>query len=159
MRPANFPTVRLGQVALLIYQQSAFLLNPQNYLTLKDIKSCLKLTQTHYFKNHYQLDGTKIEKDISFGESSKENIIINSVAPFFFFYSKKLALPDYSDLALDLLSQSSFEKNQKTRLFSAKKHELQNAADSQAIINLYDNYCTKKQCLKCGIGTDILKTK
>lgn len=159
MRPANFPTVRLVQFALLIHQQNGFLLNPQNYLTLSDIKSCLKLIPTHYFKNHYQLDGTTIEKDISFGESSKENIIINSIAPFFFFYSKKLALSNYTDIALELLSQCSFEKNQKTKLFIVKQQQLQNAADSQALINLYDNYCIKKQCLKCGIGTDILKFK
>ncbi len=159
MRPANFPTVRLVQFALLIHQQNAFLLNPQNYLTLSDIKSCLKLIPTQYFKNHYQLDGTTIEKDISFGESSKENIIINSIAPFFFFYSKKLALSNYTDIALELLSQCSFEKNQKTKLFIVKQQKLQNAADSQALINLYDNYCIKKQCLTCGIGTDILKFK
>ncbi|MDX2174578.1 MAG: DUF2851 family protein [Bacteroidota bacterium] len=159
MRPANFPTLRLVQFALLIHQQNAFILSPQNYLTLNDIKSCLNVTPTHYFKNHYQLDGTEIEKDISFGELSKENIIINSIAPFFFFYSKKLAIPNYSDLAIELLNQCSFEKNQKTKLFLAKKQQLQNAADSQGLINLYDNYCTKKQCLKCGIGMDILKSR
>lgn len=158
MRPANFPTVRLIQFALLIHQQSIFLLNPQNYTQLKDIKLCLELKPTHYFKNHYQLDGNEIEKQISFGNSSKENIVINTLAPFFFFYAKKLMQPNYSDIAIDLLMQCDFEKNQKTKLFITKKQQLQNAADSQALINLYDNYCIKKQCLKCGIGASILKS-
>jgi len=40
-------------------------------------------------------------------------------------------------------------------LFETRKDILKTAADSQAIINLYDNYCVKKHCLKCGIGSAI----
>ncbi len=157
MRPANFPTLRLSQFALLIHQQSHFLLNPQRFITIKIIKQCLRLEPKYYFKNHYNLDGNENKNDNSFGESSIQNVIINSVAPFFFFYAKKLEQPNYIDLAIDLLMQCSFESNQKTKLFVAKQLLLQNAADSQAVINLYDNYCTKKLCLKCSIGVSILK--
>jgi hypothetical protein len=157
MRPANFPTLRLAQFALLINQHKEFLLYPQNYSSYNQILSNLKLEPTNYFKNHYKPDGNEISKSIVFGNLAKENIIINTLAPFFFFFSKKQLQPHYSDLALDLLSQCGFEKNQKTKLFLLKKSILKNAADSQGIINLYDNYCTKKQCLKCGIGTTILK--
>jgi len=90
------------------------------------------------------------------GETSVENILINTVAPFFFFYSKKLEKPLYSELAINLLMHSSFEKSAKTELFDSKKTCLKSAADSQAIINLYDQYCSKKLCLKCGIWASFI---
>lgn len=159
MRPANFPTLRLAQFALLIRQSKEFLFHPQNFSSYNELFAQLKLEPDQYFKNHYKPDGNEVPQDIMFGDSAKENIIINTIAPFFFFYSKKLNQSHYSDKAIDLLVKCGFEKNQKTKLFTAKKLQLKNALDSQGLINLYDNYCTKKQCLKCGIGTDILKSK
>ena len=111
----------------------------------------------NYIKNHYVLDGKTLEKELSLGETSAENIIINTFAPFFFFYSKKMAKPELSDLAIELLGKSAFEINAKSKLFNAKQESIASAADSQAIINLYDNYCSKKRCLNCGIGAAILK--
>jgi hypothetical protein len=159
MRPANFPTLRLAQFALLIHQSKEFLLHPQNFTSYNQVLAQLKLEPHQYFKNHYKPDGNEVANDIVFGDSAKENIIINSIAPFFFFYSKKMVQPNYVDLALDLLAECGFEKNQKSKLFLAKKSQLKNAMDSQGLINLYDNYCTKKQCLKCGIGSGILKSR
>lgn len=159
MRPANFPTVRLAQFALLIHQQSQFLLNPQSYIDFKSVLNCLKLESDNYFKNHYKPDGNKITNNIVFGEVSKENVIINTIAPFFFFYSKKTFQPNFSDYALEFLARCGVEKNKKTKLFPGKQAILKNASDSQGIINLYDNYCSKKQCLKCGIGIYILKSE
>jgi hypothetical protein len=61
------------------------------------------------------------------------------------------------DLAIELLNKCDFEQNAKTKLFAEKKTVLKTAADSQAAINLFDNYCRKKACLKCGVATFLLK--
>ncbi len=159
MRPANFPTLRLAQFALLVTKQTTFILNPQQFISISEIKKQLVLKPKYYFKNHYQLDGTTLQRTTSFGEASKESIVINTLAPFFFFYSKKSSKPNFCDIAIELLSQCKFENNLKSKLFMQKKQQLQNAADSQALLNLYDHYCVKKHCLKCGIGTAILKTE
>jgi hypothetical protein len=158
LRPANFPNVRLAQFAQLMHKKSTFLLNPEQANDFDGIKNLLMIKLEGYWKNHYVLDGKTLEKELSLGETSAENIIINTFAPFFFFYSKKMAKPELSDLAIELLSKSTFEVNAKSKLFEAKKESLASAADSQAIINLYDNYCSKKSCLNCGIGVAILKT-
>jgi len=34
---------------------------------------------------------------------------------------------------------------------------IKTAFDSQASIELYNNYCTQKRCLKCNVGIEILK--
>ncbi|MES2678477.1 MAG: DUF2851 family protein [Bacteroidota bacterium] len=156
LRPANFPDLRLGQFALLLHKKRELLTNPQSFISVAEIKNIFKLQPQGYWKNHYTIGGKTLEKDLALGETSAENIVINTLAPFLFFYSKKFAKPRLSDLAIELLANTAFEKNAKTRLFDARKDSLRSAADSQAVINLYDHYCVKKKCLNCGIGTSVL---
>lgn len=158
LRPANFPVLRLAQFAALIYKSSELLTSPQNFTSFKQIKKMLKVPLEGYWKNHCTIGGRQLKRDLSMGDQSIENIIINSLAPFFFFYGKQLLKPAYNELALELLAGATFENNVKTRLFGAKQISLKTAAESQAIINLHDNYCVTKQCLKCGIGTNILRS-
>lgn len=156
MRPANFPNLRLAQVAMLVYTHPSLFTQPQNLMDYEMLLSALQPGLDGYWKNHYKIDGKHLEKDLAFGKSSAENVIINTFVPFFFFYSKKLAKPEYSDFAITLLNSCKMEANAKTRLFATKKACLVSAADSQAIINLYDKYCVQRKCIKCGIAAAIL---
>ena len=54
------------------------------------------------------------------------------------------------------LNGKQFELNLKTKLFKAKDKVLKTSVESQALINLYDNYCIHKKCLNCGIASAIL---
>ncbi len=155
LRPANFPDLRLGQFALLVHKKPGLFTNPQGFSNVADIKNTFKMQAQGYWKNHYSIGGKAIDKDLALGETSAQNIVINTLAPILFYYSKKFAKPRLSELSIELLANTPFEKNAKTRLFETRKDILKTAADSQAIINLYDNYCVKKHCLKCGIGSAI----
>lgn len=157
LRPANFPTLRLAQFAQLLHSNPQLFLNPHQFNTSKELKNALNIQLQGYWKNHYSLDAAATFKDLTFGKTSVENLIINSFAPFYFFYGKKLAKEEFTQLALDLLADCAPEENQKTKLFAVKKEQLKSAADTQALINLYDNYCVSKSCLKCGIAASILK--
>jgi hypothetical protein len=156
LRPANFPTLRLAQFACLIHTQSALFTSPQTFSDYVQLIQTLKIKLEGYWRNHYSLDGNLVEKDLTLGDMSAENVIINTFAPFFFFYSKRLAKPGFMEYSLALLNACKKEDNAKTKLFSAKKELLLNAAGTQALINLYDNYCRNKACLKCGIAASIL---
>ncbi|MDI1355467.1 MAG: DUF2851 family protein [bacterium] len=157
LRPANFPNLRLAQLAMLLHVNRTLFLKPHTYSSYGDIKTALTITLEGYWKNHYTIDGNALTKELKFGTSSAENVMINTFAPFFFFYSKKLVKPQYGDLALDLLNACETENNVKTRLFSAKRPLPRGATVSQGIINLYDHYCSAKRCLNCGIASSILK--
>lgn len=156
LRPANFPNVRLAQFAMLIYVNPEIFISPQKNADYTKLMTSLKINLEGYWKNHYKPDGKTLDKNLSFGETSAENIIINTFAPFFFFYAKKLTKPEYTEATIELLNVCKFESNAKSRLFESRKSSLHNAAASQAIINLYDNYCTSRKCLKCGIAAAIL---
>ena len=159
LRPANFPNVRLVQFASLANSAKEIFSSPQklnNYTALMD---ALQIKPEGYWKNHYTADGKVSAKDLSFGKASAENVIINTFAPFFFFYSKKLAKPEYTDATIELLNKCKMEVNSKTKLFDVRKSSLINAAGSQAVVNLYDNYCVSRKCLKCGIAAALLSKR
>lgn len=156
LRPANFATLRLAQIAKLIHLQPGLFSAPQNYNTYDKIKNCFKISLEGYWKNHYNLDGNKIEKELHLGESSVSNIVINTFSNFFFFYYKRNGNPEFENAAFELMEKCAFEKNSKTKLFLQKKAQLKSAAESQALINLHDNYCSKRKCLHCGVATAIL---
>jgi hypothetical protein len=157
LRPANFPNLRLVQFAALIHGNARLFTGPHTNTSYDALMQALKVKLTGYWKNHYQADGKTSLRDLSMGDDSAENIIINTMAPFLFFYSKKSGRPGYGDAALELLNACRPEGNARTRLFAVKQKSIRNAGGTQAVINLYDNYCSSRQCLKCGIAAAILQ--
>jgi len=60
---------------------------------------------------------------------------------------------------LKLLQQIKPEKNAIIAKFSELNIVAKNAFESQALLELKNNYCAKKRCLQCAIGNNLLKTK
>jgi hypothetical protein len=156
LRPANFAPLRLAQVALLIHKHPELFSSPQQFNTYEKINSCLSVSPAGYWQHHYQLDGNEAGKDLRLGRSSINIIITNTFVTFFFFYHKRNAHGDAGTVPLSLAEKCAFEKNLKTKLFEGKKHLMRSAADSQALINLYDNYRSRRRCLDCGLALSIL---
>ena len=71
--------------------------------------------------------------------------------------SKHSLHTDYVEYALDLLSQLPPEINTKTKEFTKLGLKTENALESQAQIQLLDNYCSKKLCLQCNVAEFLLK--
>jgi len=86
-----------------------------------------------------------------------DNIIINTVAPLLFTYGNYHNENSYKDKAIQCLEEIPAEKNLITKGFKELNIENKNARDSQALIELKNEYCNKKRCLECSIGNAILK--
>ena len=86
-----------------------------------------------------------------------DNIIINTVGPVLFAYGNYLNENKYKDKALQCLEEIGAEKNLITKGFKQLNVENKNAWDSQALIELKNEYCIKKRCLECSVGNAILK--
>lgn len=157
MRPANFPTVRLAQLAALVHSKCELFTQPHQYTTTSELHADLTISLSDYWQHHFTPEGNGTHKELTLGKNSIDNIIINTFAPFYFFYSKKTTHFKYQDLAFELLESTTFELNTKTKLFASKQQLLKTGASSQAVIQLYDNYCSKKRCLNCGIAAELLK--
>jgi len=87
------------------------------------------------------------------------NIIINTIAPVLFAYGNYHDESKYKEKALKWLEKTAAESNSITKGFQQLKIENKNAFDSQALIELKNEYCSKKRCLDCAVGNAILKGK
>jgi len=85
-----------------------------------------------------------------------DNIIINTVAPVLFAYGSYQGEQKYKDKALQWLEETTAEKNAITKGFQELNIENKNAFDSQALIELKNEYCFKKKCLSCAVGNYLL---
>lgn len=88
-----------------------------------------------------------------------DNIVINTIAPVLFAYGSYYQEQKYKDKALEWLEQTTAEKNNITKGFLQSGVKNKNAFDSQALIELKNEYCTKKRCLECGVGNALLKAQ
>ncbi len=157
MRPSNFPTIRLAQLAMLIYQSSHLFSKIIEANDLNDIKKMLELTANDFWHTHYTLYETSAFKKKHLGNMMMENILINTVIPVLFVYGSINHKEELKQKALTWLQQLPGEKNSITKKWEAAGVAHQSAFDSQALLFLKKNYCNRKNCLNCAIGNAVIK--
>ncbi len=157
MRPANFPGIRLAQLAALIYSSHGLFSRVKEINSVKELQSLFDVTANDYWHYHYHLEDEGVFKKKKLGKQMVNNIIINAVIPVLYhngdFHNNK----ELIDKTTGWLEQLPAEKNSITNGFEAMGIENKNASDSQALIQLKKKYCDVKLCLKCSIGNAILK--
>jgi hypothetical protein len=157
LRPANFPTVRLAQFAMLLSKVPNLFSLFTEFTTFEELKLNLKISQSTYWQEHYNF-GKKSQKKISgLGETSFENLLINTGAPLLASYSRFVDNEIYMDKAVELLENLKGEDNNIISLWKSAGLKVQTAHDSQALIELYNNFCLEKKCLSCNIGTALIR--
>jgi hypothetical protein len=156
MRPSNFPTVRLAQLAMLIHNSTHLFGQIRDSNSLKEVKKLLNVTANDYWHYHYTLDETSAFKEKSLGTQMINNILINTIVPVLFAYGQYHKEQQYKDKALLWMEEIAAEKNEITKGFTALTITNNNALDSQALIQLKNNYCNQKRCLACAVGNQLI---
>ena len=157
MRPGNFPTIRLAQLAMLVHESAHLFSKIKEAVSVKKVKEWFDITANDYWHYHYQLDTAAEFKKKNLGVSMIDTIIINTVAPVLFAYGNHHNENKYKEKALQWLEQTAAESNNITKGFQKLGIENKNAFDSQALIELKNEYCGRKRCLECGVGNSILR--
>lgn len=157
MRPENFPAVRLAQLAMLVHHSVHLFSEIREAAEIKDIKPRFDVTANDYWHYHYRFDEISAFRKKKLGTAMTGNIIINTIAPVLFIYGNYHNGQQYKDRALRWLEETAAEKNKVTAGFEKLGIENRTACDSQALIELKNNYCSLKRCLDCAIGNSVLK--
>jgi hypothetical protein len=157
LRPANFPTLRLAQLARLVtYHASLFSLFVGN----TDVQVLLRALQqvpSDYWCSHYRF-GKSVNKTVPrLGDNSAATIVINTVVPLLAAYAHHRGEPAFLDRAITLLEQLPAEKNRLTDGWEELGLSMRTAFDSQAAIELYNEFCSQKKCLSCQIGAGLMR--
>lgn len=157
MRPANFPSVRLAQLAMLIHKSQHLFSTILEAETLTSVKKLLNVTANDYWHYHYQFDEESEFKPKKIGEQMQQNLLINTIIPCLFAYGNLNKKIDIQQKAINWLQELPAEKNKITRAFESLGLKAKSAFDSQYYIQLNNAYCQHKKCLQCSIGNQILK--
>ncbi len=156
LHPQNFPPIRISQLAVFLSKIKNAFSYILNVFDIHQIYKDLSVIQSEYWQKHYDFGETSKMRLKGLGRFSIANIIINSFVPILYAYGKFADIESHKNRAILLLDSIPFENNKIMRYWNDLEIEMDNAADSQGLIELYNNYCYKKQCLNCNIGTEIL---
>ena len=158
MRPGNFPTIRLAQLAMLIHQSEHLFSKIKETSSVHDVKKWLDVTANDYWHYHYRFDEPSSFRKKNLGAAMVDNILINTVCTVLFAYGHFNNEQKYKDKAVQWLEEISAESNSITKGFQEVGLQNKNAHDSQALIELKNEYCGKKKCLDCAVGNALLKS-
>lgn len=156
LRPANFPTIRIAQLASLVYNRRNFFSSVLEIDSSKGLNEFFSVRQSDYWMHHYHFF-KELKKEIdTLGGASIDNIIINTVAPVLAAYGKSKDDQVYVDRAVCILQNIHAESNGITNQWKTLGMSVKTAFDSQAIVELYNNFCLKRRCLDCNIGASLV---
>lgn len=157
MRPSNFPTIRLAQLAQFICSSRHLFSKIKLCKNVQELRSFFQISTGEYWHTHYQFDTQSSFRKKNVGKSMVDNMIINTIAPILFAYGQFHQEDEYKERAIDLLSEVNPESNHITRQFELLGFKNETALDSQFLLQLKNHYCDQRLCLNCVIGNKIIR--
>lgn len=158
MRPANFPTIRLAQLAMLIHQSVHLFATIKETESLQQVADLFSVTPNDYWLYHYRFNDKGVYKQKQLGKTMFHSIVINTICPLLFAYGVYYQDDALKTRAVNWLVQTKAENNHVITGYRQKGIRASQAADSQALLELYSQYCVPKKCLDCAVGSSILKS-
>lgn len=139
LRPQNSPELRIRQFAQLMHQSENLLSKILDTDDLKELEVLFAVPQM--------------------GKSSVDILLINTVIPYKYAYALHQNNPVKAEQALRLMEKIPAENNSIVRQWRVLGQEVKNAADTQALLHLYQNYCQHHECINCEVGYKIFENR
>jgi hypothetical protein len=156
LRPANFPTVRLSQLAALLTHSDGLFSRVLECEHTDSLRNLLGVRASGYWNNHY-LFGKEVPLTTrQAGRQSVDLLIINAVVPLLFVYGKLKQQPERCEKAVDMLDSLPPEENNVVKDFAEAGLSPDSAFTSQALIELRTSWCRYHRCLDCHIGSSLI---
>ena len=136
LRPQNSPELRIRQFAELLYKSENMLSKILDTNNLKELEELFTVDKM--------------------GKSSIDILLINTVLPYKYAYAKHR---NGSFDAQALMERIAPENNTVIRQWRVLGQTIRNAADTQALLHLYQNYCQHHECINCEVGYQIFQDR
>ncbi len=139
LRPQNSPELRIRQFAQLLYQSENLFSKILDTSDLKDLEQLFMVDKM--------------------GKSSIDILLINTVIPYKYAYALYKNNPPEAEEAMKLMEHIAPENNTIVRQWRVLGQAIRNAADTQALLHLYQNYCQHHECINCEVGAVIFRDR
>ena len=156
LRPVNFPTIRLSQIASLFSGTDSLFSQILDQQDLYKAKRVFEVGASTYWDSHFVFAKKSERKRKMLGQGSIDSLFINVIVPVLFAYGKRIDSQAYTQRALAFLEQIAAEQNAIIRNWALEGIKPQSALQSQALLELNKYYCKEKKCLTCRIGIELI---
>ena len=119
MRPANFPTIRLAQLAAILQESHRMFDHIKGLTEVKDVERLFTVTANDYWHYHYVFDEPGPFKKKAIGKDMVRNLIINTVIPMLFAYGYDHNDETLKERAIAWMSRTDAEANKITNNFAS----------------------------------------
>lgn len=157
LRPPSFPTVRLAQFAMLLHRSAHLFSKVLETKDLKEVEALFKVETSPYWQTHYVFGKESPHKVKELGTEALHLLVINTIAPILFAYARHKDDAAMLDRALQWLELIKAEQNEIVKQWGLLGRKANSAYGSQALIQLKNEHCDKRNCLHCPIGNAILR--
>lgn len=155
LRPPNFPTIRLSQLASLYHSHQNLFSKIIELQSINEFYGLLSVGASPFWESHFTFGKVSKTSKKTLTKAFVDLVLINTIIPIKFSYALHLGKQIDGDI-VKLVQEIASEKNGIVDNFNALKPVSTSALQSQALIQLKNNYCSKNKCLQCAIGNEIL---
>lgn len=155
LRPSNFPTIRLVQLAQLYSEHYNLFSNVIATNRLTNFYELFQVGVSEYWKTHYTFQTISKPSDKRLTKSFIDLLLINTIIPLKYCYNHQKGVLETEEI-FELANAIKPEDNSIIKKFNSLKPVVKNAMDSQAFLQLKNNYCDAKKCLHCAIGCALI---
>ncbi len=156
LRPANFPTVRLAQFAAFISRKASVFSSVIECRDIRSLTDLLSIKASCYWDTRFLFNRPSKFKPKNLGAFAVRSLIINAVVPVLAFYGKYRHEEKYYRRAVGFLKMLPPEFNAIVAVWTGAGISPENAWQSQALLQLKNEFCTYRRCLECEMGTSII---
>ena len=157
MRPNNFPTIRIAQLAALLNQHQNLFSKIITTTQLKDYYKLFDISISEFWEAHYSFTSTSRKMHKKLSKKFIDLLLINTIVPLKFIYLKYINELNEEEL-ISTIKLIKPEKNTVIDGFKELNVTCNNALNSQALLQLKNEYCEKNKCMQCAIGNELLRT-
>jgi Protein of unknown function (DUF2851) len=156
LRPDNFPTIRLAQLSALYHRYQNLFSQLINIKNIQAVYDLLNIEISDFWQHHYTFTSeTTGKRHKKLSKPFIDLLIINTLIPLQFVYQRNIGKLD-SEKIIAFIKQLKPEKNSIVDKFKVLGMTSADAFNTQALLQLKNNYCTKNRCLDCKIGTYLI---
>ena len=157
IRAQNRPVSRIVQLAAVLAHHEFLFESVMNCRNRKEVNALFDIEVSGYWATHSVPDGTGEYCPKRIGAEKSDLLTINAVVPVMFAYGQCSKKESLKSAAMDLLATVPAENNSIIRSWSASGIPVNSAFDSQALLQLRNEYCTAGRCISCPVGKSIIK--
>lgn len=157
VRPTNFPTLRIAQFASLVHSNPNLFSLFTQFKSIKELQQLLKVHHSEYWENHHNFGVQGKVKTKGLSKTATQSLMINTIAPLLVAYSDYHKNSDLLELAMSILMGLPVEDNYIIRKWQELGWNVNSGFDTQGLIELYNEYCSTKKCMRCKIGIELVK--